>query len=120
VKDWTDIVNESKLSFKGSNATFDRVPSTTSLAAPTGLVVKRHLDAYVLRWDANTEKNLRGYIVYRDGQELPISPRGGTFYIDLGLRPGRHAKYALKAVDLSGNVSSRSPNVSTKTAEMGW
>jgi len=120
-EEWTGILNENKLTFAGKNTEADAPIDTEPPFEPEGLRIAKCLGAYILQWRPNTEDDdLRGYIVYRDGQELPISPRGGTFYIDLGLREGRHAKYALKAVDLSGNRSKRSANVSTKTAQLGW
>ena len=118
---WTTAVtNENKLPFTGANQEGTTETGWIPPRVPRGLTVTKHLDAYVLRWNADRSASLRGYIVYRDGQQLPISPRGGGFYVDLGLRPGRHAVYAVSALDIAGSQTRRSRKVSTRDAQLGW
>jgi hypothetical protein len=90
----------------------------TDPAAPTGLRLARFLDSHVLQWDANKEADVYEYVVYRDGKRLPVSPRGGTFYVDVDAG-GAHA-YAVTALSLSGRESARSNEVSTANAANGW
>ena len=90
-------------------------------ATPTGLYITKFLNSYLLRWDDNLDKGesqTYEYIVYRDGQKLPISPRGGTFYVDVDVG-GTHT-YSISALTLSGNEGPRCPEVSTNSAKIGW
>jgi len=90
-------------------------------AAPVNLRLKKFFDSYVLEWDDNFDKGetqTYEYIVYRDGQKMNMSPRGGTFFIDQNVT-GTHT-YSLRAVTLSGNQSTTSASVSTAGAEDGW
>jgi len=74
-------------------------------AAPTGLEAVKRPGAVELRWKRNTESDLVGYRVYKDGQPLKIPLRGAPFWVDLSARRGRLHNYAVTAVDLSGNES---------------
>ncbi|OGI43762.1 MAG: hypothetical protein A2150_07755 [Candidatus Muproteobacteria bacterium RBG_16_64_11] len=98
-----------------NNAPLD-VLASSALAAPTGLAVARCLNSYVLTWNTNPEADVFEYAVYRDGAKLPISPRGGTFYVDVGAAlPGPHS-YAVSALALSGLGGPRSAEASTAAA----
>ena len=82
-------------------------------AAPTGLTAVNAAGAVDLLWNANTERDLAGYNVYR-------STDGGPFervnrhrvptpiFHDTSVVPGHHYEYAITAVDLDGNESARS------------
>ncbi|HZH21977.1 MAG TPA: fibronectin type III domain-containing protein, partial [Geodermatophilus sp.] len=75
----------------------------TAPAAPTGLTAVRGDGQVTLSWAANTEPDLAGYVVLRDGAELATVP--GTSYVDSGpAADGTHA-YAVVAVDTHGNRS---------------
>ena len=62
-----------------------------------------------LIWDANSEPDLAGYVIYRAAGEDPLKPivpepiRETTFTDTV--QPGVQFTYALKAVDTSGNAS---------------
>jgi hypothetical protein len=108
----------SDLTFTGNT---EIIPSNYIPEVPTGLYLMKFLNSYLLRWNDNLDKGesqTYEYIVYRDGQKLPISPRGGTFYVDVDVG-GTHT-YSIRALTLSGEESSNSPEVSTTSAENGW
>jgi hypothetical protein len=93
------------------------VPASTP-TTPKGVKIQRFLNSYMITWDANPETDVFEYAVYRDGARLPISTRGGTFYVDAGIG-GTH-NYAVSAISLGGRESARSGDVSTATARNGW
>ncbi len=94
------------------------VPAETSPTAPVGLRLARFLDSYLLEWDPSSEADVYEYVVYRDGARLPISPRGGTFYVDVGIG-GSHS-YAVSALTLSGVESAPCAAVASSTARNAW
>jgi len=93
-------------------------PAATNPAIPTGLKITRFLDSYLIEWNANSEADVYEYVVYRDSVKLPISPRGGTFYVDVGI--GGSHNYYVSALTLSGYEGTRSAEVSTNTAKNAW
>lgn len=101
-----------------TNNTVFNPPATAAPAVPTGVRLTRFLDSYLLEWDANSEADVLEYVVYRDGQRLPISPRGGTFYVDV--RIGGTHSYQVSALTLAGVESARSAAVSTTGAKNAW
>ncbi|RBY94391.1 hypothetical protein DQ244_03475 [Blastococcus sp. TBT05-19] len=72
-------------------------------AVPTGLAAVRGDGQVALSWTANTESDLAGYRVLRDGVE--IATVTGTAYTDTGLTNDRTYGYSLVAVDTHGNRS---------------
>ena len=90
----------------------------TTPAAPTGLIITRFLSSYLLQWQDNTENDVYEYIVYRDGEKLPVTPRGGTFFVDVDVE-GTHT-YTVSAFTLDGNEGNQSASVSTNDAINGW
>jgi chitodextrinase len=72
-------------------------------AAPTGLVATAGDGRVVLTWTANTEPDLAGYVLLRDGVE--VATLTGTTYTDPGLVNDRRYSYELVAVDTSANAS---------------
>jgi len=91
---------------------------SATIGIPTGVRITRFLDSYLIQWNLNFEPDVYEYVVYRDGQPLPVSPRGGTFYVDRGIG-GTHT-YAVAAKTLDGRVGNRSVDISTSTAANGW
>jgi hypothetical protein len=66
-------------------------------------------DTVFLKWDANTEPDLKGYQLFRsDRPEQPIFTGNLTGHSDLGYVPGRGLSYWILAEDVSGNKSDRS------------
>lgn len=93
-------------------------PPATTPAVPTGLKIQKMLDSWLLSWNDNGQADVLEYVVYRDGVRLPISTRGGTFYVDQGVG-GTHT-YAVSAVNLAGAESAKSTAVSTANASIAW
>jgi hypothetical protein len=93
-------------------------PGATTPAAPAGLKIIKFMDSYLIEWNANSEADVYEYVVYRDGVKLPISPRGGTFYVDVGI--GDTHNYSVSARTLAGVEGTQSASVSTSTAKNGW
>jgi hypothetical protein len=80
-------------------------------AAPVGLVAEAGDGSVTLSWTANTEPDVVGYRVYRDGTLLTPSLVTGTSYTDNGVQNGTVYTYTLTAVDTSGNESPASAEV---------
>ena len=91
---------------------------TPTPAAPTGLRLTKFFDDYVLQWDDNTEADVLEYYVYKNGARIPISSRGGTFYVDRNVA-GTHT-YSVSALTLTGTEGPRCTAVSTTTAGNAW
>ena len=86
-------------------------PDTTAPAVPTGLSATPDTAQVALSWNANTEPDLSGYNVYRDGVLLTPVPVPAAAYTDALLIDGTYA-YTVSAVDATGNESARCPAVS--------
>ena len=82
-------------------------PDTTPPAVPTGLVATPGTAQVSLTWNANTEPDLSGYNVYRDGVLLTPVPVPAAAYTDSPLIDGTYS-YTVSAVDATGNESARS------------
>jgi hypothetical protein len=84
-------------------------------AAPKGLQAVTHSDGIALKWEANTEKDLAGYLVLRgragDATLLPLMPTPivETQFIDRNVMSGVRYVYAVVAVDTRAPSPNRSP-----------
>lgn len=85
---------------------------------PEKVKVTRFLDSYLIEWTDVETNGVYEYVIYRDGRRLPISPRGGTFYVDVDA--GNAQFYAVSAVTLNGQEGPRSKEAATATAANGW
>jgi hypothetical protein len=95
------------------------LPAATSApTAPKAVQVTRFLDSFMISWATNPEPDVYEYAIYRDGIRLPISTRGGQFYVDAGIG-GTHS-YSVSAINVGGRESARSGEVSTATARNAW
>jgi chitodextrinase len=72
-------------------------------AAPTGLAAVAGGGQVTLSWTANTEPDIAGYRVLRDG--ATVATVTGTAHTDTGLTDDTTYAYALVAVDTHGNTS---------------
>lgn len=93
----------------------------TPPAVPTGLAAVRGDGQVSLTWTANTEGDLAGYDLFRDGVRAPgaVLGAGATSYTDTGLTNDRTYSYALRARDTSGNTSAvSSPAVSATPTDL--
>ncbi|MHA1231752.1 MAG: hypothetical protein ACTSPQ_13980 [Candidatus Helarchaeota archaeon] len=93
-------------------------PSNGVPSPPTGLTITKFLNSYLIQWEPNPEANVFEYIVYKDGQKLPISPRGGNFYVDVEV-DGIHS-YSISALTLNNIEGPKSNEISTNNAKNGW
>jgi uncharacterized repeat protein (TIGR01451 family) len=85
-------------------------------AAPLGLAgtLENHQDAR-LSWSANSESDLAGYALYRNGARLNAVLLGETGYLDAGLANGKYS-YTVKAIDKAGLESAASAAVTLTVA----
>ena len=84
-------------------------------AVPTGLTASPGVNTVELAWNRDTEPDLRGYRVYRSTDNGPFERIAGTVeapsYSDKTITSGKHYRYAISAVDQSGNESKQSAPV---------
>ncbi|UOY03809.1 fibronectin type III domain-containing protein [Blastococcus sp. PRF04-17] len=80
-------------------------------AMPTGLTATPADGQVTLSWAANTEPDLAGYVVLRDGADVATVSTPG--YADTGVTNGTTYGYSVVAVDTHGN---RSPSTSAVAA----
>lgn len=90
-------------------AVCETLTDTFPPAAPKNLKTVASEGAINLIWDANTEKDLAGYLVFRGTDETfdPITPAPiqDTTFKDTAVQAGVRYVYAVKALDKAGNVS---------------
>ena len=91
---------------------------TTAPAQPSGLGAEAHTASVSLWWNANTEKDLEGYMVLRAPKGTndwnTIARKVTTnYFTDNSCRQGVSYIYKVKAIDLSQNLSAASEEVET-------
>lgn len=78
-------------------------------ATPAGLQAITGLKTVELSWDRNTEADLKGYQVYRAAGDAALAKLGGVVekptFSDAQVKGGQKYRYAVAAVDESGNES---------------
>ncbi len=88
---------------------------TFAPAAPAGVRATTSAASVELSWDANSEPDLAGYRLYRSvdgGAFVKIADVGEIpTYSDRAVERGKTYRYAVTAIDKSGNESDRSPAV---------
>jgi len=84
-------------------------------AVPVGLSAITALKTVELSWDRNTEADLKGYQVYRAEGDAALAKVGAVVekptFSDPGAASGKTHRYAVAAVDESGNESQACPAV---------
>jgi hypothetical protein len=84
-------------------------------ATPSGLNFILGGKTIELTWTRNTEPDLKGYRVYRAFENNPFErvtdTQESTSYSDRNIAPGKQYRYAVTAIDLSGNESKMSEPV---------
>jgi hypothetical protein len=60
-----------------------------------------------LVWDRNVEKDLAGYVLYRNGQK--VTTLTAPSYTDRDVQPGSRYSYRISAIDNAGNESAQTP-----------
>ena len=82
---------------------------------PEGLAALAGSSTIELTWEQSTETDLRGYRIYRAAGDGALEPLGDPVevpsYSDRGVQSGARYRYAVSAVDRSGNESQRSSAV---------
>jgi hypothetical protein len=109
VESLTDLTIESEAPAPVCETLKDTFPP----AAPARLQSSPQESAISLIWDANTEKDLDGYIVFRGPSAEALAPIVSapiqlTQFRDENLQPGVRYVYVVKAVDKAGNQSAAS------------
>lgn len=84
-------------------------------AVPSGLTASTTVNSIDLAWARNTESDLGGYNVYRSTDGGPFEKIGNLIqtpvFTDTHVESGKHYRYAVSAVDTTGNESARSEPV---------
>jgi hypothetical protein len=105
---------ESEISEPAAVTPADRFPP----AVPNGLTAVASTASVELVWERSAEGDLGGYRVYRaeaGGEWTPAADTGETpSYSDRAVASGKMYRYAVSAVDRSGNESERSAPVEIK------
>lgn len=82
-------------------------------AVPAGLTAVAGVNTIELAWQRNTEPDFKGYNVYRSVEAGPFEKVAtlidAPVYSDRQVEAGKKYRYAVTAVDLTGNESERSP-----------
>jgi hypothetical protein len=87
------------------------VADTTAPAVPTGVTATPGPGQVTLNWAANSEADLAGYRVLRNGVQV-ASLGKVTSYVSSGLLSTQSYSFVVRAVDTTGNVSGDSATVS--------
>ena len=98
----------------------DATCETVAPATPTGLTTTSQSASILLEWEANTETDLDGYMVFRaekntDKWHTIARKLKTTKFIDNNCRQGITYEYRVKAIDKSENQSSASESVEGTT-----
>ncbi len=83
-------------------------------SVPSGLRAIAGAETIELAWDPDAETDLAGYRIYRaegDGPFKMIAGSGGPSFSDSKVQAGKRYRYAVSALDQTGNESSRSSTV---------
>lgn len=85
-------------------------------AVPQSVAIQQGLQSLELSWERNTEEDFRGYQVWRAEGEAPLQKLGELItapaFSDSGIISQKRYRYAVSAVDASGNESAQSAPVS--------
>ncbi|MDN5852026.1 MAG: hypothetical protein L0K86_04115, partial [Actinomycetia bacterium] len=90
---------------------------TTAPATPRRFKAKPGDGAVTLTWKANSEPDLRRYIIRRDGKLIRRVGAGRTSYTDSNVQNGIPYKYTLVAQDKAGNKSAPTDSKSATPAD---
>jgi fibronectin type 3 domain-containing protein len=79
-------------------------------AAPSNVNAIAGVNTVELAWDRNSEPDVKGYRVYRNGQILAEAVEAPSFS-DKQVTSGQKYRYAVSAVDQTGNESGKSTEI---------
>lgn len=92
------------------------IQDTIPPAVPAGLhILGTTPDSVILGWNPNTEPNLAGYQVFRDGTKIAELGSGVTTWENKGLNHDTSYFYSIRAFNSSGVLSDASPTVEANT-----
>lgn len=105
-------------------ANFDTEDDVTAPVAPVGLVVTGQTDTTIsISWTANTETDLKDYVVYGadviDGVYTALDTTATNGYVSTGLTAESTYYFKVTAKDVTGNESDASSIVTGTTDEVG-
>lgn len=92
---------------KGANWSIKVTPDTTAPAKVKGFKANPGVKMVVLEWQPNIERDLDGYLIYKDGKQLNSRPIKGNTYKDENLDENYEYRYRISAVDTSKNESEK-------------
>ena len=107
--------NPINMTFENFSVTAEEPPADTEApTAPANLAATAGDGKVDLSWDTNTENDLAGYNVYRDGGNTPLNnaPLTDASYTDNDVTNGTAYAYTVTAVDNAGNESAASAEAS--------
>ena len=103
-----DAEAESAVSKPVAVAYIDRFPP----AVPAGLTAVAGVGSIQLVWNPDTDPDLKGYYMFRSAGDQPFARLGELLdspsYTDRAIEGGQRYRYAVSAIDQSGNESARS------------
>lgn len=92
---------------------------TTPPVVPSGLTAKAGDGSVSLSWKANTEDDdFLGFYIYIDGKRWNDRPLPQNGQVISGLKNGQEYRFSVSAVDISGNESERSQEVTATPKSM--
>jgi hypothetical protein len=100
-----EVISERQVAFN--------VSDVAAPAKPTGFSLRVEGSIVILSWNANTEADLAGYNVYRNGVKINAVHLRGIAYRDEGIASGIEYRYYVTAVDDADNESDPSEERST-------
>lgn len=83
-------------------------------AVPSGLKINCYGSTAVAHWCHNTDKDLAGYQLMRDGNVIARLGIDDTLFVDNDICPGVEYQYSVRSIDATLNVSAWSTPVSAK------
>lgn len=90
-------------------------------STPTGLTAVGGINSITLSWNANPEKDISHYVVYRGTSPQPTTAYAKvntTVFVDTNVTHGTTYYYRIKAVDYVGNTSDYSSTVSASPRQV--
>ena len=108
-----ETLNDLSIESDAQTPACETLKDTFPPAAPANLQSSPQEGAISLIWDANSEPDLDGYIVFRGPspeslESIVSAPVQLTQFRDENLQPGTRYVYVVRAVDKAGNRSAAS------------